>query len=245
MSLNVNKTKMCIFGSKTTLRKLGPIEIHFGNAVIKPDEHLKCLGLTLDNRLTWKTHINNLTKKLNFSLNTLQTLKPFLTQKNLLLLTNALTLSNINYMAIIWGEAKNEDLKLVEKCVRRAGRLILDKTKKDKIRDEITTNLKWIFPTYLFQYKMCIFIHSILFFPVHIPYFNNYLQTHDIPYNTRSYFQNFQSTRCINNYGTRKLSYIANTLWRSIPIEIRRTEDTMLFKQDLRSYLLGQQLNRV
>jgi len=184
-----------------------------------------------------------MTKKLKFSLNTVQTLKPLLTQNNVILLTNALTISNINYMAAIWGQANMEDLKLIEKCIRRAGRLILEKTKKDKIRDEITTTFKWLLPSYLFQYKICLFLHSVLFNPCNIPYFQNYLLPQETPYDTRFKSQNFQSTRCNNYYSTRKLCNLANTIWRSIPAEIKRTENLRLFKHDLKSYLLDKQLN--
>ena len=39
MKLNAHKTKMCVFRSKTTLRKLGPFKLHFDNTTINPDEH--------------------------------------------------------------------------------------------------------------------------------------------------------------------------------------------------------------
>jgi len=35
-------------------------------------------------------------------------------------------------MAAIWGQANMEDLKLIEKCISKAGRLILKKKKKTK-----------------------------------------------------------------------------------------------------------------
>ena len=179
MHLNVQKTKVCVFGTKNVLRKLGPVNLQFKNTILKTEETIKCLGLTLDSKLNWKPHINNLTKTLNYTLNTIKTLSSILSDKSIRTLTCALSLSNVNYMACIWRQAAQCELKSVEKCLRRGARVILQKTKRDQVLDEMTTELNWLLHHYLFYYKFCLFLHDLLYYPFKIPYFQFYLTSHN------------------------------------------------------------------
>jgi len=114
MKLNKDKTKLCVFGSKLRLRKLNEsmdkISIQFNDVTVSPDDTILCLGLTLNKHMTWKTHINLLNKKLNFTLNSTHALQPYLDSHELYILISSYLISQITYMICLWGQASNHYL---------------------------------------------------------------------------------------------------------------------------------------
>ena len=94
LSLNVSKTKFIIFGN----RKLSnQIKIKFADVEIEQVQDTKFLGITIDNKLNWKTHINNLRTKVSKTIAILYKMKPILDQKSLHLLYCSLVLPHISY----------------------------------------------------------------------------------------------------------------------------------------------------
>jgi len=246
MKLNKNKTKLCVFGSKLKLRKLNEsmdeISIQFNDVTVSPDDTILCLGLTLDKHMTWKTHVNLLCKKLNFALNSTRALQPYLDSHELYILLSSYLLSQITYMICLWGQAPNKTLKLVEKCMRRGARIILSKTKKDKIKHDITSKLLWLLPKNLYMYKLCIFYHTIVNYPSKIPYFKSMLSTYNYNYNTRCVNQYYITTPVLNEYGKNRLINLANDIWRSLPNDMRLNLNQLHFKILCKQYFLDLQL---
>ena len=65
LTLNVTKTNYCIFRGKQTLRKDDINEINFGHNSIKRVEHVRYLGMYIDEKLSWKYHVYNILKQLS------------------------------------------------------------------------------------------------------------------------------------------------------------------------------------
>ena len=65
LSLNADKTKLILFHSRYLT--FNPIHLSIKLDKVKrfPVEHLKYLGMFLDNHLTWEYHINQLSKRLS------------------------------------------------------------------------------------------------------------------------------------------------------------------------------------
>ena len=63
LALNVDKTNVVIFHSPQTPLNHS-INIQIGNQYVKQAKYVKFLGLLLDENLSWKYHISELTKKL-------------------------------------------------------------------------------------------------------------------------------------------------------------------------------------
>ena len=64
--LNVNKTEYIIFRSPRKQFDYN-INIKLNGKRLYPSTYIKYLGVLLDEHLSWKPHINELTKKLNIS----------------------------------------------------------------------------------------------------------------------------------------------------------------------------------
>ena len=77
--------------------KLLPRDIIFNGAVIDRVVSTKFLGLHIDEKLTWKTHINNLCKTLSKNTGVIRRLKYSLPQSVLFIMYSTLILPDINY----------------------------------------------------------------------------------------------------------------------------------------------------
>ena len=76
--------------------------LNINNIKIRESENVELLGLTIDNRLTFKDHINMLCRRANYELHALRRTRKYLTLEKSKLLYNAFINSQFNYASIIW-----------------------------------------------------------------------------------------------------------------------------------------------
>jgi hypothetical protein len=67
LSLNITKTKFMVFGSRQRLmyHDVNNLNICVDNTQIKRVQYTKSLGVTIDENLTWKNHIDTICKKVS------------------------------------------------------------------------------------------------------------------------------------------------------------------------------------
>ena len=106
LTLNMSKSNVILINAKNnkmcSLLTSEPLD----NAVLPEFLITKCakyLGVTLDNSLSFKLHIDKLTKKLSLSVGILAKLKPYLNSKALLSLYYAIFHSHLQYGLITWS----------------------------------------------------------------------------------------------------------------------------------------------
>ena len=126
LSLNVKKSKACIFSPPNSRYTLGnnclslnDIKINF---IGENDESIKFLGLHLDEHLTWKNHIAAITSKISKSLFAINRVKYLLPHYALKTLYFSLVQSHIQYGIQAWGNASN--ISKITVLQKRAIRII-------------------------------------------------------------------------------------------------------------------------
>ena len=167
------------------LEEIKSFSRNINEVTVYASAELKCLGLILDSRLTWKNHITNLVKKCYMRIRAIYSVLSYLTSENLKVLGQSLVLSLIYYMCPVWGLTSQKNLNLVEKVIRSLARLVLNKRKFDTIAGEIATDLKWFFPSDLNQYTSLCLMYKIVTYK--IDYFSDYFTPNSLihPYYTR------------------------------------------------------------
>ena len=70
--------------------------------IIKCKDCVKLLGITIDHKLKFDTHISNICKKANFKVNCLYRVRKYVDEKQARMLCNAFVLSNFYYCPLIW-----------------------------------------------------------------------------------------------------------------------------------------------
>ncbi len=116
LSLNVKKSKYMIF--HTPQRKVDSLNIQIDNTVIERVRVFDFLGLTINENLTWKDHIDKIANKISRSLGILNKLKHFLPVKVKLLIYSSLISSHLNFGILAWGYKCERIVKLQKKAIR-------------------------------------------------------------------------------------------------------------------------------
>ncbi len=100
LSLNVQKCKYIIF--RTPKKHVNALHLVVYGAVIDRVLNLQFLGLTLDENLNGKGHINNISYKISKRMRLLNKLKHFILMKTKVLLYHSLILSPRNFCILSW-----------------------------------------------------------------------------------------------------------------------------------------------
>ncbi len=116
LSINVNKCKYMIF--HTFRKKVNNVKIKMNNTTINRVKELNFPGLTIDENLTWKNHINKFANKILKSTDILNKLKHFLPLNAKVLIYNSLIVSHLNFCVLAWGYKCDIIVKLQKKIVK-------------------------------------------------------------------------------------------------------------------------------
>lgn len=100
LSLNLNKTKIMLF---VNCNMNIQVNIQIDGVIIDRVHENKFLGVIIDDRISWKSHINHVQSKLSISIAVLNKVKQVLDQKSLHMLYFSLVLPYLIYFKI-WGQ---------------------------------------------------------------------------------------------------------------------------------------------
>ena len=106
ISLNVSKTELIIFKPKRKLLDF-TIKIKLNRKRLYPTDSVKYLGVKIDCKLNWKSHVNATAAKLNRENAMLYKVRDFVNVNILKSIYYVLFESHINYACIIWGQNIN------------------------------------------------------------------------------------------------------------------------------------------
>ena len=102
LSLNVRKTKYMIF-RKYKNNDIGELNLRISNDTIEHVNEFNFLGLHLNSKLNWDTHVNIVEKRISRAVGLIRKLQLIFPRTILLSIYNALILPHINYCLLSWG----------------------------------------------------------------------------------------------------------------------------------------------
>ena len=108
LSLNTDKTKYIIFGSKCKTKT--DICIKIVNTAIERVNDIKFLGVDIDSELTWKSHIYRIQSKIASVVGVLCKIRHKITTSAALLIYDALIASHLYYCNLVWGSCYKTSL---------------------------------------------------------------------------------------------------------------------------------------
>ena len=100
LSLNLQKTKYMIFSN--TIEAL-PADIIIDDSPLECVSQITFLGITVDNKLSWKPHVLNVCKTLSRNTGIINKLKHQFPSTTLFTLYSSLSLPYLNYGILAWG----------------------------------------------------------------------------------------------------------------------------------------------
>jgi hypothetical protein len=118
-------------------------ELIYGEAVIVYTDRAKNLGLVMDCNMTWSAHINELSRRMNFTVHSLKRLQYFLPYKTRIILAHALLLPILDYADVCYTDITEQLLNKLERLLNLAIRFIFGLRKYDRI-SEYRSQLQWL-----------------------------------------------------------------------------------------------------
>ena len=116
LSLNVNKTKYMLFYKHPKI--VTDLNVQINNNSISRVNTFNFLGLYIHSNITWKTHIDHISKKISRVIGILNKMKYIFPTHILLSLYNSLILPHINYCLLSWGKNSDAILLLQKRAMR-------------------------------------------------------------------------------------------------------------------------------
>ena len=101
------------------------------NQTIKTINCVKLLGINIDSKLNFASHISDLCKEASMQLNALNLLRAYIGNKEMEILINSFIYSNFNYYPLVWHFSSCKSTAKIEKIHKRCLRMILKDNTSD------------------------------------------------------------------------------------------------------------------
>lgn len=118
--LNAGKTNFMIFGTRECTDNF---VLYYNSDMIKRVTNTKFLGVMLDDKLSWNSHVNMLCNTLSRNIGILRKLK-FLPKHVLKLLYHSFISSHLSYCTLVWGHSTKKNVKRIHLLQKKAIRII-------------------------------------------------------------------------------------------------------------------------
>ena len=234
LSLNAIKTKCMFMASRQKLSTI-PEEPNIaisGNKIERVRSY-KCLGLKLDESLTWEHHVSTIISKVSKVIGVLRRLKPLLPQSTLTMIYNSLAQPYFDYCSIVWDSLGKGLGQKLQRLQNRAARIITESDYNIRSSD-ILTSLNWTnletrrtqqFKT--FMYKT---VNNMV--PSYLSgKFTSTSMIHE--HSLRGSNHKLFVPRPLTESLKKSFSYRGATLWNDIPVELTSVQSLAEFKSKI------------
>ena len=224
LSVNTDKTYFNLISNLTALPYVP--EIKLNNQILKRQNIITFLGVKIDEKLKFNSHITYVSSKISRSIGILNKLKAYVPKGVLRNLYFSFIYPYISYCIIIWGATFQTHLNTLNLIHKRSIRVINNANYLAHTL-ELFCSSKILKLEDLFMYTV-----SIHMFKYHRA--SRYVLNHT--YNTRfrghllPQFQRLTLTQ-------HSIEYMGPIIWNSLPLQIREEDSLKSFKRHLKSYI--------
>ena len=124
LTLNIDKSQLLLFELSHTTNKADPLNIQINSQKLEQSESVRYLGVAIDNKLNWKSHIEYINHKVNIGIGIVKKLRYYVQEETLINHYRALIKPHIDYGILAWSSANRTNLKTIERTMNKAIRLM-------------------------------------------------------------------------------------------------------------------------
>ena len=228
LSLNVAKTEFMVISSRQKLQSLNDytMNIHIDGVPINQSNQSKSLGLIIDENLSWKAHIHEISKKVSSGISALRRVRRFVLMHTAIKIYKGLIEPHFDYCSAVWdGLAQQLSEKLQNRAIR-----VITKSSYDTSSRFLLNSLGWDNLSVRrakqkanLTYKCINNLAPANLWNLFAPRTLNY------------YFRNAKKKLMLpkprTDYLKSSFSYSGAILWNNLPEEIRTSKSLGLFKR--------------
>ena len=216
-----------------------PNKIKHLTLVCQENERVRFLGILLDESLSWKYHLTELSKVLTRTCGMFLKVRHFLPIDVLICLYNSLFSPFLQYGIVVWGLTYESYINSVFLLQKRTVRAILFGHFTSP-SSPIFLDLKILRLHDLFQLKLLSFVYDSVN-KISPACFHSFFPLADFvhQYGTRQVTKNciFVCQKNTLQYGLRSVHYHWAKCWNNIPVEIRSSPSAFSFHRKLNAFL--------
>ena len=201
--------------------------ISFQGHAIKSEETVKLLGVTLDNKLNFDTHISNLCKKAATQLNVLKRLRSFIGFEQKKVLVQSFFYSNFNYCPLVWYFSSVKSLHKIEKLQERALRFLYIDS-KSSYNDLLQKSGRCTMQVSR-QRTLCIEIHETMN-NLNPPFMKNFFKLTSSHYSSRKPYDLKHVRTNQVTFGSNSLESYGPQIWNGLLNKMKSAENLKNFK---------------
>lgn len=238
MKINTKKSQCMLICSKTQNNKIDDAKKHI---IINNDKlgfvnSVNNLGITFDWDMKFKTHTNNLHKKILNKLKYISKTKAMHTFTTRKLLVEHLALSPLYYCCEIWRDFSRQQASQIQSLINFGAKIIFCKGKYDSASD-LVIKLKWLNSDQLHTYFLSCTVYKQLKNLTNSNIAESFVICSGIK--TRNGCTKLSIPNTNNKYGKRSLNFKTAYTWNLLPDNIKSAQSISQFKRALKSFLLS------
>ena len=227
MVLNPDKCSFMLLGVDDELQT----NLVCGNETLKNSKQEKVVGVTIDNKLNFKTHLLNITKNANIKFNALTRVQKYMTADQKKCIFSSFIKSQFTYFPLLWMFCTKHSIGRINSINERCQRLIQQNFASDFEVLLENANEKQV-------HQKCIELLMIEIYKylngLSPDIMNDIFKLRENTYNLKN-FHIFESENPrTKRFGLDCIAYRASQLWKNVPVEIRNSNSLTVFKEKIK-----------
>ena len=239
LSLNITKTNYILFQNHKTFHDNPKITIN--DLPIKRVTTVKLLGVEIDHKLSWKTHIATLQKKVAAACFMIRKIRHKINTQTALLLYDTTIATHLSYCTGIWGNACTSYISPINVLIKRTLRsCLLIKTNSNY---EVIKHAKKLLVPEIFSLRVATIIYTFFNHPTQLPsavikMFKPVSLVHNHATRLIDCYGLFRPP-CTNSTRNSTIRFAGPLIWNNLPHAIKSSSTISVFKKDYKQLLLN------
>ena len=239
LKLNDSKTEILLIRSRFDTLPAPITSIHIGTSCVTITDSARNIGVTFDDSYSFKPHISNTCRSVNYFLRKMAHIRKFLTEESCKTVIHAVMSAKLDYAnSLLYGLPDNQ-LQLLQRTQNTAARIITRSRKFDHITP-ILRRLHWLPVSYRINFKIILLTYKALHGLA--PRYMRDMLTHRL--NTRTLRSSSQQLLYVprwrlKSFGRRSFAVAGPVLWNQLPLHIKSAPNINIFKNRLKTYVFN------
>lgn len=239
LALNPEKSEAILFGTRQRSRSLvGVDSINVAGSTVHLTDHIKLLGITLDNNLSLHRHINLVSQSCYHHIRAFRHIRHVLDKDTATLVAHSLVSSRLDYANSLLIGSPSSNIAKLQHIQHTLARIVL-LTNRQTHSNNLLQQLHWLPVRSRIHFKLATITYKALSISAPL-YLHSLLQHYHPARSLRSSNQQLITvppSRTV--FGSRSFRCTAPSIWNSLPLHIRSSPSLSTFKRSLKTYLFS------
>lgn len=243
LKLNVSKTKSIRLVSRNGVKPEPNLKLLAYGTDIEQVREVKLLGVIIDERLSFSSHINKIVSKMGRTISMVRRGAHLLSASAVQLVLQTLVLSCLDYCPVIWSSATKQDRKRLQVAQNRAARLALGCSNRKNV-EWMNEALSWLTVDQRLAYSLTTFLFNVY----RVGKLQKLLSQLQLTVDRHSHATRIASNEHFTlplprtNARKRTVMYRAASQWNKLPPNIIKISNKWRFKKTLKKAMIDKEI---